>query len=223
MDSENELRHELTELNLLLKGLAKIPAFPAELFELISDKVESISLLAMQKEKPKSSNEPELFPERMFDSEFEDIERNHFNHDYGTQPDSSYFEVITSMSVPVLDPDKKSSENMDAPLKTTGESRFSTTVTVERINDQMEQRRMSDLAKSLTLNNRFRFQREFFENDPSKMAEALSVINETHSAEEAIDYLREVYSVDEESDCFHDFCMMLNLHFANVSGISQSN
>ena len=39
MDSENELRHELAELNLLLRGLAKIPAFPAELLELISGKV----------------------------------------------------------------------------------------------------------------------------------------------------------------------------------------
>jgi|GEM_PF-1910821 len=223
MDSENELRHELAELNLLLKGLARISAFPTELLELISDKIELINLLAIQKEKPRSSNEPELFPESLFNSDFEDIERNPFGHDYGNQPDSSFFEVITSMPSPALVPDKKSAENTDVSLKKTVESRFVTAATVGRINDQMEQKRMSDWGNFLTLNDRFRFQREFFENDPSKMDEALSAINETCSAEEAINYLREVYSVDEQSDCFHDFCMMLNLHFANVSGISQSN
>ncbi|MCK9310694.1 MAG: hypothetical protein M0P26_00285 [Bacteroidales bacterium] len=215
MDSKNRLRHELTELNLLLSGLAKIPAFPKELFELISDKVESISLLAMQNEKPRTSNEPELFPEGLFNSD-----RNPCDHDHDAKPDLSYFEVITSKSIPTLVPDNKSAEDIDTPLKTAGKGRFVTNVTVGRINDQMEQKRMSDLGKSLTLNDRFRFQKEFFENDPLKMAEALSVINETLSAEEALDYLREVYSVDEQSDCFHDFCMMLNLHFANVSGIS---
>ena len=59
MDSENRLRHELAELNLLLRGLAQVPGFPADLLELISGKIESISLLALKPEEQMPSDKVE--------------------------------------------------------------------------------------------------------------------------------------------------------------------
>jgi len=187
MDSENKLRHELAELNLLLRGLAQIPGFPADLLELISGKIESISLLALKPEIQKPTDEV----------------KTHLGNLSGEREILSgepAFDKITAVEVqPTAVP----------PLM--------------RINDQMGQIRLMDLTKSLTLNDRFRFQREFFGNDPQKMSEVLSFINKTRSTEEALDYLRAVCTVDEHSDCFQDFSAMLHLHFADAPGIGQSN
>jgi len=166
MDSENRLRHELAELNLLLQGLAKVPTFPTELLELLSSKVE-----------------------------------------YMTQ---------------LMTPSKISVQNVVySDLSMTSEPKFSKPV--KRINDQLEQKRLKDLTKSLTLNDRFRFQREFFDNDTQKMLDVFSVINDTTSIEEALDYLRGVCEVDEESDSYKDFCVMLDLHFSGISTSSPSH
>lgn len=66
----------------------------------------------------------------------------------------------------------------------------------------------------LTVNDRFRFQRTFFENDVQKMKDAFSAIEEVSSVEEALTLMRTVCSVDEESDCFQDFSLMLHQFFA---------
>ena len=184
MDSENRLRHELAELNLLLRGLAQVPGFPADLLELISGKIESISLLALKPEEQMPSDKVET----------------HLDNLSG------------GMETPPGEPDlyEVTVQTAAAPPLT-------------RINDRMGQMRLMDLARSLTLNDRFRFQRAFFENDPQRMSEVFSFINTTQSAEEALDYLRGVCTVDEHSDCFQDFSAMLHLHFANVSGVGQSN
>jgi len=166
MDSENRLRHELAELNLLLQGLAKVPTFPTELLELLSGKVEYMTQLM-------------------------------------TPTELSVKDVVYSDS------------------SMTSELKFSKPV--KRINDQLEQKRLKDLTKSLTLNDRFRFQREFFDNDTQKMLEVFSAINATNSMEEALDYLRGVCKVDEASDCYKDFCVMLDLHFSGLSTSSPSH
>jgi len=187
MDSENRLRHELVELNLLLRGLAQVPGFPADLLELISGKIKSISLLALKPEAQMLTDEVE-------------IHLDNLSGDMVMSSGEPAFDEVTVVEV----------HSTAAPHLT-------------RINDQMGQIRLMDLARSLTLNDRFRFQREFFENDPQKMSEVFSFINTTQSAEEALDYLRGVCTVDEHSDCFQDFSAMLHLHFANVSGVGQSN
>jgi len=166
MDSEKRLRHELAELNLLLQGLAKVPAFPTELLELISGKVEFITQLLTPSER-------------------------------------------TVQDVVYSDSSLTSELSFSKPVK--------------RMNEQLEQRRLKDLTKSLTLNDRFRFQREFFENDTQKMLDVFSAINDTTSMEEALDYLRGVCTVDEASDSYKDFCVMLDLHFSGMSNSSPSH
>lgn len=166
MDSENRLRHELAELNLLLQGLAKVPAFPTELLELISGKMEFITQLIIPSE-------------------------------------------VTVRDVVYSDSSQTSDPTFSMPVK--------------RLNDQLEQKRLKDLTTSLTLNDRFRFQREFFENDTQKMLEVFSALNETSTIEEALDYMRGVCNVDEASDCYKDFCVMLDLHFSGISTSSSAH
>ncbi|MDD4922221.1 MAG: hypothetical protein PHS30_07065 [Bacteroidales bacterium] len=223
MDSENRLRHELAELNLLLQGLARIPSFPTELLELISGKVESVSLLALQPENQLLSIEPEKFPNALSNGEFEVIDRNSFDQDFEKRSDSAFFEVVTASNDASGQPEINASEDGFQQEQAAVESGLAEVVSTTRINDQMEQKRLVDLTRFLTLNDRFRFQREFFENNPQKMEEVFSAINMTQSVEEALDYLRGVCTVDEESDCYQDFCTMLHFHFEKISIVGRSN
>jgi len=176
MDTENRLSRELAELNLLVRGLAKIPAFPAELLELISAKVESILSLTSQ-----SNDMVEM-------ENFSEIELIINNQE---QPEIGSADVMYS--------------------------------DVQRVNDLLEQTRRIDFTRSLTLNDRFRFQREFFENDSQKMTEVFAAINETLTLEEALDYLRGVCTIDESFESFQDFYNMLSLHFTGLSNRSPFN
>jgi len=207
MDSENGLRQELAELNLLLRGLAQVPAFPAELLKLIYGKVESISRLSNQLEDPGSSVEQDdvcsSLPEASDVNQSENNNQEDFKSDFFTKlekSDQAFVQVVDMSSH-----EQHFYKEPDLPLQQTR----------TRINEQVAKLRLIDLTKSLTLNDRFRYQREFFENDSRKMTEVFSVINKTQSMEEALDYFREVCSVDESTDCFQDFCAMLQLHFAN--------
>ena len=215
MDSENGLRQELAELNLLLRGLAQVPAFPAELLKLISGKVESISRLSTQLEDQNSSVEQDdlfpLLPEAGDINQSENNNQEDFKSDFFVKLEKSEESFVQVLDVTSHEP------------KSYHESDASSQNTRTRINEQVAKLRLIDLTKSLTLNDKFRFQREFFENDPRKMSEVFSAINRTQTIEEALDFFRGVCSVDESTDCFKDFCVMLQLHFANEAESNLSN
>jgi hypothetical protein len=221
MDSEKELRNELAELNLLIRGLAKVPGFPAELLELISAKADSISRLALS-----TPVEP------LFEEEEETLVSSFPVEEVTFAESCSPSELVTEAKSEDLDEEEDEgetdfeedpdSEEEDEPVSSlVYDEAFSTSV--KRVNEQLGELRLADLSKSLTLNDKFRFQRAFFENDSQKMSEAFSLINQTQSLEEALDFMRNTCIIDEESETFHDFCQMLNMHFANFAGDNQSH
>lgn len=215
MDSENGLRQELAELNLLLRGLAQVPAFPADLLKLISGKVESISRLSTQLEDQRSSVGQEdvspLLTETVDVNQSENNGQEDFKSDFFIKLEKSEDSFVQVLDMTSHEP-KSYHESESSPQNAT-----------TRINEQVAKLRLIDLTKYLTLNDRFRFQREFFENDSQKMSEVFSAINKTKTMEEALDYFRGVCSVDESTDCFKDFCVMLQLHFANEAEGNPSN
>jgi hypothetical protein len=81
------------------------------------------------------------------------------------------------------------------------------------VNDLKETKRLVDISKLLTLNDRFRFQREFFGNDAEKMSVNLEAMNKLGNIEDALVHFRKVCPLGEESDCFPDFYMMLEKWF----------
>jgi hypothetical protein len=81
------------------------------------------------------------------------------------------------------------------------------------VNDRKESKRLVDISKLLTLNDRFRFQREFFGNDAQKMATNLATMNQLGSLEDALAFFKEICPLGEDSDCFPDFYMMLEQWF----------
>jgi len=69
------------------------------------------------------------------------------------------------------------------------------------------------MKKSLTLNDRFLFQRELFGNDSEKMAEAFRGLSLTLNKEEAINYFRTICPDADKTDCFDEFCALLDRWF----------
>jgi hypothetical protein len=69
------------------------------------------------------------------------------------------------------------------------------------------------LSKSMSLNDRFRYQRELFQNDATKMAEMMAIIDSLSSMEEVQEYIRSSMDWDEEVEIVQDFYAMLEEHF----------
>lgn len=72
----------------------------------------------------------------------------------------------------------------------------------------------NDIFKLLTVNDKFRFQRELFCNNPDKMSEAFKQLNGFEKLDEALAYINiECFDV-RESDCFTEFCGLIENRFS---------
>ncbi len=81
-----------------------------------------------------------------------------------------------------------------------------------RLQNELAARRFADLSHSLSLNDRFRYQRELLDNDRDAFMQLMSAIDEMESWEDAADYLG-TYQWDEESPTVRDFLSMIEQHF----------
>lgn len=81
--------------------------------------------------------------------------------------------------------------------------------------DEVLQRSISkNLKKAFTLNDRFRYRRELFENSDVQMTNTLNLIETMNSFEEAEEYFYEDLAWDKESSEVHDFMEVIRKHFA---------
>lgn len=69
------------------------------------------------------------------------------------------------------------------------------------------------VSKSMSLNDRFRYQRELFHGSAVEMNETMAIIDNLSSLEEVQDYLSSM-SWDEESETVQNFYAMLEQHFS---------
>jgi Predicted membrane protein len=82
------------------------------------------------------------------------------------------------------------------------------------VNDNLEKQLLSDLRKSFSLNDRFRFQKELFNGDPEKMNQTLIRLNECRSLAEAWDYLESELKWSSENDTVSAFKQLLEKRFS---------
>jgi len=71
----------------------------------------------------------------------------------------------------------------------------------------------AELSKGLSLNDRFRFSRELFNNDKDAMSRILLEISTMDSLDEVISYLSVHMEWDEENDAVNDFVELLKKYF----------
>lgn len=204
MNAGKQLEREIRELKLLVKGLSKVKDFPQELFELMDNHIDSISLLIGGSSEIVSHDQ--LTDEFINNQPVEEIISNvqveeslpFKSSDIVYPEDSKEFKSVVT-----------SNNNIDNHVVSLNDTKSVQPV----LNDTIETKRLVDLNRMLTLNDRFRFQREFFGNDSSKMNECLIVINGMGSRDEAIEYFKEEYPESEKSDAYDEFIEMLGRMF----------
>lgn len=81
------------------------------------------------------------------------------------------------------------------------------------LSDALEKRSASDLRKALTLNDRFRFQRELFSGSAERMDRTLAEINMLQTMNEAINYVKHNIHPDLEDEVLADFLKLLEKRF----------
>ena len=83
----------------------------------------------------------------------------------------------------------------------------------QRLGDRLERDLSRDLRRAFTLNDRFRFRRELFENSDVQMNETLDLVDTMTSFEEAEEYFYGDCGWDKESQEVHDFMEIISRHF----------
>ena len=71
----------------------------------------------------------------------------------------------------------------------------------------------SDLSRSISLNDSFRFSRELFGGSMEQMNNVLHQIGEMSSLDAALVFLSSKIKVDEENEAMNDFVELLRKHF----------
>ena len=83
-----------------------------------------------------------------------------------------------------------------------------------RVDEMLTRREARELRKAFTLNDKFRFRRELFNNDNDKFRETLERIERMQSNDEAVAYMTEVLGWNLDDEAPSDFVAIVANHFA---------
>ncbi|MDR2384425.1 MAG: hypothetical protein LBD80_02000 [Tannerella sp.] len=110
--------------------------------------------------------------------------------------DVGYEKNISSVTIPVIIPDKKTAEN-----------------DVSYPPNIIEKKRLADLRKAFNLNDRFRFLRELFGGKQELMNKTITELNSLQSMEESLTYLDERLHWDMSDSTVNDFIKKLEIRY----------
>ena len=123
------------------------------------------------------------------------------------QPDT---EVVEEVSQPKADAETEPEAEPEQP----GEAQQSEAKSDLRVDEMLSRREARELRKAFTLNDKFRFRRELFNNDNDKFRETLERIEKMHSNEEAVAYMTGELGWNLEDEAPSDFAATVANHFA---------
>jgi len=81
------------------------------------------------------------------------------------------------------------------------------------LNDVIEKKKMSDLRKAFSLNDRFRYRKELFGGSEEAMNKAITILNSRQSFKECVQFLEEKLHWDFSDPTVKDFVKALELRF----------
>lgn len=84
---------------------------------------------------------------------------------------------------------------------------------VVRVGDVIPHQGQSDLRRSFTLNDRFRFRRELFGNNDNEFADALNLVSAMNSLSEAEEYFYDDLGWDASNEEVKEFISIISRHF----------
>ena len=83
-----------------------------------------------------------------------------------------------------------------------------------RVDEKLQRDLSRDLRKAFSINDRFRFRRELFENSDALMADALDMVESMHSMDEAEDYFYNELGWEPDNDEVAAFMAVVKHHFS---------
>ena len=84
----------------------------------------------------------------------------------------------------------------------------------QSLHESLEKRLVVDVRKALSLNDRFRFQRELFNNDAKCMDKVLDEIGSYKSLAEVLEYLKEKFNWSKDNEPAMDFIKIVIKKFS---------
>lgn len=84
---------------------------------------------------------------------------------------------------------------------------------VVRVGDVIPHQGQSDLRRSFTLNDRFRFRRELFGNNDNELADALNLVSAMNSLSEAEEYFYDDLGWDASNEEVKEFLSIISRYF----------
>lgn len=82
-----------------------------------------------------------------------------------------------------------------------------------KVDEVLSRNKSKDIYKAFTVNDKFRYRKELFCNSTAQYNEALNLISEMDSYEQAADYFLNNYGWDPENDCVKGFLKVVEQHF----------
>jgi len=113
---------------------------------------------------------------------------------------------VTAPAMKIIHPEKK--RLIGDPVTTEGNVK-----PTNNTNSVVEKRKLSDLRKAFSLNDRFRYRRELFGGSEDSMNKAIAILNEKDSIKDSIQFLEEKLRWDFSSPTVKDFIKLLELRF----------
>ena len=221
------MQKDLSELNVMLDGVAEWEHVPTAISRLALSKAENIvaslkelsSALAQQNRE----NEEKLSDDTPLINNYSDSEQA-FPATEPAVPDDERPREMVEEILPEPENDEVVSENNEEQEKTSVAT-FADMVDVQPSLNEMQQREVSvadsvmdknkvtDLIQSISLGDRFRFQRELFSNNGEEMMQVFHDLNAIKSLDEAHTYLQKNFRWDKDNESVKDFYALLNRKF----------
>lgn len=121
-------------------------------------------------------------------------------------------EILEPEQEPEPEPESEPEPGPEEPL-TLGD-RYKRERAEKPLCETIEIHHSADMSQSMSLNDRFLYQRELFGGDAARFYEVMAAIDTFCTYEEAADYVRSAEDWDEESSAAQDFLDMLQRHFS---------
>lgn len=221
------MQKDLSELNVMLDGIAEWERVPTAISRLALSKAEnivaSLKELSSALSQQNRENEDKLSDETPLINNYSDSEQA-FPTIEPTVPDDEHPREMVEEILPEPKNDEVVSENNEEQEKTSV-AIVADMVDVQPSLNEIQQREVSvadsvmdknkvtDLIQSISLGDRFRFQRELFSNNGEEMMQVFHDLNAMQSLDEALSYLQKNFRWDKDNESVKDFYALLNRKF----------
>ena len=221
------MQKDLSELNVMLDGVAEWEHVPTAISRLALSKAEnivaSLKELSSALSQQNRENEGKLSEDSLLIDRYSNSKQEDSTLEISVSDDEQSCEVAEKeYSVPennevVSEYNEEQEKNLVATVADMVDVQASLNEIQQRevsvADSVMDKNKVTDLIQSISLGDRFRFQRELFSNNGEEMMQVFHDLNAMKSLDEAHTYLQKNFRWDKDNESVKDFYALLNRKF----------